>query len=102
MHCNNAAHIRLRQLVWPIVTFAVFIYFLFYLLHGDRGYVSYQEIQSELRSTNARLQAVQEERSALSRRVKLMRPDTLARDMLEQQVRSVLGYSDPGEVIILE
>ena len=62
----------------------------FWQLHGQVMHA--QHIHDGLRNTKERLQ----------NRVKLLNPNSLDTDMLEERVRFMLGYSRPDETIILK
>lgn len=42
------------------------------------------------------------EREAIEKRVVMMRPGSIDRDLLEERVRYVLGYHKPEEIILLQ
>jgi cell division protein FtsB len=48
----------------------------------------------------AKLAVTTAQEDALERLVSLMRPASLDRDMLEEQVRLVLNYTHPDDVVI--
>ena len=48
------------------------------------------------------LAAVEAERSTLERRVDLLRPDHLDRDMLDERARSQLNLAAPNDIVIFD
>ena len=76
-------------------------YFLYHTVEGERGWVAKVHLQNETASAEETLTKLKEEREALEHRVKLIRPESLDPDMLDEQARKTLNYSKPNEIIIL-
>ncbi len=76
-------------------------YFLYHTVEGERGWVAKVRLQNETKRAEETLQKLQEEREALERRVKLMRPESIDPDLLDEQARKSLNYSKPNEIVIL-
>ena len=91
-----------QGMIVTALSFGVFIYFSFHLLHGDRGYFALQGARLRLTQTESRYDAIKSEREQLQRRVVLLRPQSLDIDMLDERVRAVLGYSHPNDLVISE
>ena len=85
-----------------VMAFLLFAYFGYHLLHGDRGYFANKGLQIKLVQTEQKLQDKQAERTALENRVKLMRPDGLDLDLLDERARVVLGFVQAQERVILQ
>jgi cell division protein FtsB len=93
---------RLMRLgVAPILGVAVIGYFIYHLVHGDRGLVAWRELEERIAATEAVARQYAAERAELERRVALLRPDSLDRDMLDERAREVLNLAHPDDVIIL-
>lgn len=92
-----------RNGIWlTALTFGVFVYFSFHLLHGERGYFALQGARFRLAQAQERYENIKIERERLQHRVVLLRPQSLDSDMLDERVRAVLGYSHPDELIVPE
>ena len=76
-------------------------YFLYHTVEGDRGWVAQMRLQGEVQKAEEKLLHLQKDHEALDHRVKLMRPESLDPDLLDEQARKTLNYSKPDEVIIL-
>jgi cell division protein FtsB len=50
---------------------------------------------------SSKLDSLREKAAVLEQKVTLMRPATLSSDLLEEQIRYVLGYNKNGEIVIL-
>ena len=76
------------------------VYFGYHAIQGDRGLLTMIKLENRIAAVKAELTATKAEEDALERRVSLMRPASLDRDMLEEQVRLVLNYTHPSDVVI--
>ncbi|MFH1157490.1 MAG: septum formation initiator family protein [Pseudomonadota bacterium] len=90
------------QLLATLFSFGVFMYFGFHLMHGDRGYFALRGVDQKLVAAREKYSHLLAEREALENRVKLLRPGSLDPDMLDERVRVVLGFADPGERVLLD
>jgi cell division protein FtsB len=88
--------------VAPAIGFCVVAYFAYHSIQGDRGLVAWMRLNEHIEIARAEVAGLQAERVALERRVSLLRPDSLDRDLLDEQARIVLNFARPGEVVILE
>ncbi|MGB9151499.1 MAG: septum formation initiator family protein [Alphaproteobacteria bacterium] len=77
-------------------------YFLYHTVEGERGWVAQMHLQNEVNAAQETLTNVQKEHDALDHRVRLMRPESLDPDLLDEQSRKTLNYSKPNEIIILQ
>ncbi len=91
----------MRVGVAPVLGVAVIGYFAYHLVHGDRGLVAWRELEDRIGKTEAVARQIASERGELERRVALLRPDSLDRDMLEERVREVLNLAHPEDLVIL-
>jgi len=67
---------------------------------GERGVIAYLRLSANLERTEMALQDSNEIRQALSRRVDLLRPENLDRDMLDELARQTLGLAHPDDIVI--
>ncbi len=91
-----------QKAVAPFLTFTVIAYFIYHSIQGDRGILAWMQLQSRLVQAQTQLNQVIETRQDLEERVQGLRPESLNRDLLDQQVRLQLGYTHPHEVVILK
>ena len=93
-----------RRRVWEILAPALVIlliaYFGYHAVQGHNGLLSYLRLEKELTAQEFQLAQATAERVALERRIHLMRPSSINPDILDEQVRAVLGFAREGEVII--
>ena len=92
----------ISQFLATFLSFGLFFYFPYHLVHGDRGYFAWKGLQKKLATAESKYDDKQAERLALENRVKLLRPDSLDRDMLDERARVVLGFVKPDEKVIIK
>ena len=95
----------LRQIalgaIGPFVWGGIILYFTYYAIYGDRGLMAMRQLQVEKEQAQARLDEVRKERVRLENRTALLRSDHLDPDLLDEQVRKMLNYSNPDDVVIM-
>ena len=65
------------------------------------GEQAFRDLEQQVKLAQADLDQARGEREALERRVKLLYPQNLDPDMLDESARRLLNYGLPGEVVIL-
>ena len=76
-------------------------YFIYHMLHGERGVFALGRLNSETHEAEAMLGKVRQQREQLEQKVSRMRDDNLDRDLLDEQVRKQLDYSGTDEFVVL-
>ena len=83
------------------VAFAVVLsYFLYHSISGDRGLLAMVRLDQELDKAQDELDMLHSDRLKQEHRVRLLRPESLDLDLLDQQARRLIGYMAPGEVAL--
>ncbi len=95
-----ALRARARQIVGPVLGITLCAYFAYHLVEGDRGLLALWNLQTQVRDAEATLARLQAERAPLAHRVAMLRGDHLDRDYLDEQVRAMLDYAAPDELVI--
>ncbi len=91
---------RIRPFV-PIALLAFLIfYFGFQAMTGDRGVLAWSRSDETMAVKTRELQQLQRERAELEIRARLLRDQSLSKDLLEERARSLLGLSDPRDYVI--
>lgn len=85
----------------PFMALSVVGYFIYHSIQGDRGILAWVQLQDQLAQSLGQLNAVIKDRQELEERVQSLRPESINRDLLDQQVRLNLGYTHPDEMVIL-
>ena len=92
----------ISQMLATVLSFGLFAYFCFHLMHGDMGYFALRGVDQKLAETQDKYDHMLAEHTTLENRVKLLRPASLSLDMLDERARVVLGFARPEEREILE
>ncbi len=92
---------RARYAALPLICAMAIGYFGYHAVQGERGLVSWLRLSHEVERVEAELAANRVERLTVERRVALLSPATLDRDMLDERARFVLGGARADEVIFL-
>jgi cell division protein FtsB len=93
---------RTRGVGVTLVLVALVLYFGYFAIYGKHGLVNWIRLQEEIGLKQGELDRVRAERTALEHRVRLLRPESVDPDLLEEQARARLGLSQPDEVVILK
>ncbi|MDX2094596.1 MAG: septum formation initiator family protein [Alphaproteobacteria bacterium] len=98
MKRQNLAPTRLaRPLLWMLVTF----YIGYHMLHGERGLYALMRDRREAVRLEDDLAKTKASREAMERRVSHLRSGSLDRDLLDEQMRRMLGVMKKGEIVVL-
>jgi cell division protein FtsB len=76
--------------------------FAWYGLKGPRGFDYQMSLEQQIDELNAENIKLADEKSALEKRVRLVRPESIDRDMLEQLARTELKMTYPNALIVLQ
>ena len=91
---------RFRRMAPSLLGACAVAYFAYHALQGDRGLVTWLKLSDEVDEARAALAVSLAEQQRLDRRVRLLRPDGLDPDMLDERVRAVLNLAGEDEVVI--
>ena len=97
----NELRIRARHVLFPAFGVCAVLYFVYHGINGTRGLLAWRVLEKEVQSTQAEFDRTRGEREALERRVKLLYPESLDPDMLDESARRLLNYGRPDEIVIL-
>lgn len=89
-----------RRNILVLMEVSLSLYFVYHTVSGARSYAYLQAIQGRVVQERAAYKAVSAKRAELEKRVVMMRPGTLSRDLLEERVRLVLGYKRSDELVV--
>jgi cell division protein FtsB len=98
----TAAPRSTRGLGFTLVIVALVFYFGYFAIYGKHGLVNWIRLQEEVALKQAELDRTKTERAALEHSVRLLRPESVDPDLLEEQARARLGLSQGDEVVILK
>jgi len=76
-------------------------YFAYHAVQGDRGFNAWIQLKQALRLAAEENETLAFKRSELAQRVRLLRPDHLDPDLLEERARVMLNYGRVDDYVIL-
>jgi cell division protein FtsB len=92
---------RIRHVIGPVIGICVLAYVAYHAVNGDRGLIAWRTYEKDVARAKAELERVSGERRALAEQVRLLHPESLDPDMLEEWARRLLNYGHPDEIVII-
>lgn len=96
---------RLRKFLIPLALYTasalVVSYFVYHAQHGSRGIETKMALKMQIRGLQADLDTIKEERVDWERRVAMLRPATMDRDLLDERARLTLNRLHRNDVVIM-
>ncbi len=93
--------IRARKILPLVLAACVIGYFGYHALHGERGFLAWRELKSDLAAAQIVEAQLAARRRVLDRRTALLRGDNLDPDLLDERARVLLGYGRADELVVL-
>jgi cell division protein FtsB len=90
-----------KRLIVQYVLIAILLYFVFHVIYGNRGVLAYFTLQQKLTTTSQELDKTRNERIELEKKVNALKPESLDRDVLDEEARRSLGVANPKEQIFI-
>lgn len=94
------AWLRLGAALGPGLGSLLLIYFLYHMIQGDRGLLAMVTLNQRHRALEQERDAVATERAYWEKRTRMLRPESIDPDMLNELVRRTLGYVDRDDVVL--
>lgn len=91
---------RLRRALPGALILVTLVYFSYHTLEGDHGLFKLQEVEAQMAEVEAKADVLQSKKQNLGRKVASLRKDNLDLDLLDERARAVLGFQEPGEIVI--
>lgn len=89
------------RLMKPLLLLCAVFYLGINALHGERGLYALVRETRALQAYQQELADVRAERERMELRVTHLRSGSLDLDLLDEQMRRMMGFTKPGEVIVL-
>lgn len=88
------------------VFFTIFIailtcYFVYHTIYGDRGLIALAKLSNDVQIKQQELDSLTKERIKLENKINVFNDKNMDLDLLDQQVRKILGYADPEETVLI-
>ncbi len=90
------------RLIRPIVIVCAVFYLSYHALHGERGLYALFRERHERTQLQEQLSKAKEAREMMELRVSHLRDGSLDLDLLDEQMRRMLGVMKPGEVVVMQ
>lgn len=91
----------LRQHMILMIGICLCVYFVYHAFQGERSYSSLMSLNANISMTQTELHTLQNERAALEKKVVMLRPGSINKDLLEERARAVLGFYHPDEIAVV-
>lgn len=88
-----------KKIAFNAIVVFMLLYFVFHSIYGNRGILAYFKLQAELTNSHKKLEVLRAERLEIENRTKLLRHESIDKDMLDEKIRNVLGFSAPTEKV---
>lgn len=93
--------LRARHVIGPVIGICAIGYFAYHAISGQRGILALRQLSQQVAVANVEFESVRSDRMALERDVKLLHPESLDPDMLDERARLMLGYGYPDDIVVL-
>lgn len=93
---------KIRYFLFNLLSIALICYFGYHIINGDRGVFALLKLNNQINSLTSELETTRVERLSLERKANLLKSNSLDLDLLEEQVKNILGYAKPQEHILID
>ncbi len=90
----------LLEIAFPALVMCLTAILLYSAVVSDTGYRSLAKLREQAADQTEKLDALQTRRMALEKRADLLNSKSLDPDLLDERIRTILGYSKEGDVVI--
>jgi len=96
-----AHNIIFREHFFFLIGVCLCLYFSYHTVLGNRSIVRLYAVEKQIETLSLKSDEVSAEKDYFQKRVVMMRPGSVDKDLLEGRARSVLGYRRADEYVIL-
>jgi cell division protein FtsB len=79
----------------------LFIYFIFHTIYGNRGIIAYYQLKKEIDNLSYQADKLSFDRIILEKQAKDLSSKNIDKDLLEQNAKKLLMFSEQDEEIII-
>ena len=91
----------LRENILPLIGVCLCLYFSYHTLLGNRSVLKLYALEKQIETMSQKKTFTVAAKDSLQKKVIMMRPGNVDKDLLEEQVRLVLGYRQSDELVFL-
>lgn len=93
---NNIRFVA-ANIIWILVA----CYFLYHTFTGARGALSWTILSRDVEKLENELRILKQENAFLENKISRLREDNIDLDLLEEQARTILGFAQKDDIIVL-
>ena len=90
-----------RKNLVTLIGIGLFVYFSYHLILGERSLIRYMTLEKSTAELEQESFKLTHDHEQLEKKVSMLRPGSINKDLLEERARIVLGFRRPGEVDVL-
>ena len=90
-----------KKLLLHYALVGVFFYFVFHVVYGNRGILTYFKLHKKIDNATEELDVLRSERLELEHKVNSLKTESLDRDMLDEEARRSLGLANEKEKVFV-
>ena len=102
MSLSHSLRRRIRRVSVSFLGVSATFYFVFHVFHGDRGLMAWAQLRQQVAEVQTTAISVAAERRYLESQVRLLHPESLDPDMLDERARLMLNFGHPDEIVIID
>lgn len=91
----------IREHFLVLIGFCICAYFTYHAVAGERSLVRLYLAEKQVETLSQKEAQLRAEQELWSRKVAMMRPGSVDKDLLEEQVRKTLAYRSADEIAVL-
>ena len=91
---------KLKPLFVPACCLLILGYFAYHAIEGSYGLYALGKLRDRVAGLEVELAAVQAERAQVEKHVALMRPESLAKDVVDERARQALNMADAKDIVL--
>ncbi|HYP57708.1 MAG TPA: septum formation initiator family protein [Beijerinckia sp.] len=95
---------RVRAILYPLALYcvsgAVASYFVWHAVNGERGLKTQDEYELQIAQLRGQLNNLKAEHDQWRHRIDLMQGETIDRDILDEEARSLLGRGHKNDLVV--
>ena len=90
----------LKTLLKHLLFLVIIFYFIYHTLSGERGYIKMISLNKEIIQKQDLLFNLEQQRKKLDEKVKLLHPNTLNKDIIDELARGYFNLIGKDEIVI--
>ena len=92
----------LRYFICHLLFLIVIFYFIYHALSGERGYIKMLDLREKIAKEKSLFTELSIKEEKLDNKVKLLYPESLSKDMIDELARSYFNLIGKNEILILK